>query len=142
MAGPSGPKGTMRDGIRRQGHDTWQVRVYNSAARRREYFTVTGTLKDARDARNRRLAQIAKGSKPPPRRASKVTIRELSSEWLERKRATKEKKTVQQYEWCAKHILAPRYGLGSARPSFRRSPSTTSSASLTRSSAEGFRRSR
>jgi integrase len=104
----------MRGGIRRQGHDTWQIRVYNSAARRREYFTVTGTLKDARDARNRRLAQIAKGSKPPPRRASKVTIQELCSEWLERKRATKEKKTVQQYEWCAKHIFAPRYGLGSA----------------------------
>jgi hypothetical protein len=30
----------MRGGIRRQGDDTWQVRVYNSAARRREYFTV------------------------------------------------------------------------------------------------------
>jgi hypothetical protein len=96
----------MRGGIRRQGHDTWQVRVYNRGARRLEYFTVTGELKDARDARNRRLAEIARGSKPPPRRAGKVTVRELCSEWLERKRATKEKKTVQQYEWCAKHMTA------------------------------------
>lgn len=114
MADPIGPKGPMRDGIRRQGHDTWQIRVYNSAARRREYFTVSGTLKDARDARNRRLAQIAKGAKPPPKRAAKVTIRELCDEWLERKAATKEKKTVQQYEWCANHILHARYGLASA----------------------------
>jgi hypothetical protein len=50
VADPIGPKGQMRGGIRRQGHDTWQIRVYNSAARWREYFTVTGTLKDARDA--------------------------------------------------------------------------------------------
>jgi hypothetical protein len=31
VAGPTGPKGAMRGGIRRQGDDTWQVRVYNSA---------------------------------------------------------------------------------------------------------------
>ena len=94
MAGPSGPKGAMRGSIRRQGGDTWQVRVYNRRARKYGYFSVKGELKDARDARNRRLAQIAKGSKPPPKRATKVTIRELCDEWLERKSATKEKKTV------------------------------------------------
>lgn len=65
MAGPSGPKSAMRGSIRRQGAETWQVRVYNRAARKYEYFTVRGELKDARDARNRRLEQIAKGSKPP-----------------------------------------------------------------------------
>lgn len=60
-------KGSMRSSIRRQGARSWQVRVYNrTAARKYEYFTATGDMKGARDARNRRLAQIAKGSKPPP----------------------------------------------------------------------------
>jgi hypothetical protein len=50
---------SMRGGIRRQGLDSWQIRVYNRSARRNEYFAVTGTLKDGRDARHRRVAQTA-----------------------------------------------------------------------------------
>lgn len=88
MSGPRGRKSAMRGSIRRQGVDSWQVRVYKRTTRRYEYFTVTGELKDARDARNRRLAEIAKGSRPPPPKAGKITIRDLTAEWLDRKRAT------------------------------------------------------
>ncbi len=110
---PGTTKGAMSGSIRRQGGDTWQVRVFNRHARKYEYFTVRGDKAAAKRARARRIAQIDKGSLPPPANAAKVTIRDLAGEWLDRKRATREPKTVQQYEWCVKHILAARSGLGS-----------------------------
>jgi hypothetical protein len=54
-------------------HEHRKYRVYNTTARKYEYFTVTGDMKAARDARNRRLAQISRGAKPPPKRATDLT---------------------------------------------------------------------
>ncbi len=110
---PGTAKGSMNGSIRRQGANTWQVRVFNRHVRRYEYFTVRGDRVAAKRARTRRIGEIEKGSLPPPPGAGKVTIRELTNEWLDRKRAQREAKTVQQYEWCAKHILDRGYGLGS-----------------------------
>ena len=107
------PKGPMNGSIRRQGANTWQVRIYNRHAGRREYFTVRGDKAAAKRARAKRIGEIEKGSLPPPPGAGKVTIRDLTEEWLDRKRAQREAKTVQQYEWCAKHILDRGFGLGS-----------------------------
>jgi hypothetical protein len=111
---PVQAKGQMSGSIRRQGARTWQVRVFNRTARRYEYFTVRGDKTKAKAARLGRLAEIQKGSLRPPPKAAKITVAELTKEWLERKATTCEPKTVLQYEWCSKHILNARYGLGAA----------------------------
>ncbi|PZN08358.1 MAG: hypothetical protein DIU69_10195 [Bacillota bacterium] len=93
--------------IRKRGKDYWEIKIYlgrdpKTGRKLWKYASVRGSKRDAEQAERRLLARQMQGELA----AVRLTVAELLDEWLAHVRTNRERRTYDDYAYCARRIRA------------------------------------